>query len=130
LLAGSARAETYRWTDDGGVVHFSDNYDRIPSRYQQKATVERDMSSVNIMPASRAPERATAEPGAAAQPRLDTSPAKKKNTKNSTHKKHAKKEHRKAKQVVKSPAVAATPARQAQDKADPEDTGRDDGALT
>ena len=43
-LAGSAQAETYRWTDDAGVVHFSDSYDKIPARYQQKATVENDMS--------------------------------------------------------------------------------------
>ena len=117
-LVGSARAETYRWTDDAGVVHFSDNHDRIPSRYQKKATIEKDMSSVNIMPADNAPERTTPGPDAAAQPRQETGPAKIKSSRNKTPKKHAKKGHRKSKQVVNTPSVDVTPARRAQNEAE------------
>ena len=116
-VAGFAQAETYRWTDDAGVVHFSDNYAKIPFRYQQKATVENDMSSVNIMPANNAPERTNPGPDAAAQSRQETGPAKIESNKNKTPKKHAKKGYRKSKQVVNTPADV-TPARRAQNQAE------------
>lgn len=31
-----AHADTYRWVDDKGVVHFTDDPDRIPSRYLKR----------------------------------------------------------------------------------------------
>ena len=31
-----ASADTYRWVDDAGVIHFTDNPDRIPSRYLKR----------------------------------------------------------------------------------------------
>ena len=46
-LVGSAQAETYRWTDDAGVVHFSDCYGKIPARYQQQASVENDLKGTS-----------------------------------------------------------------------------------
>jgi len=117
-LAGSAQAETYRWTDDAGVVHFSDNYDKIPSRFQKRATVESDMSSVNIMPANNAPERATPGLGAAAQARQEAGPEKARSNGNKNPKKHATKGHRKPKQVEEAPLPATTPARQEQNQAE------------
>jgi hypothetical protein len=118
--AGPAYAETYRWTEEGGVVHFADNFAKIPSRYQQKATVESDRSSVNIMPASGAAERAAAEPGAGAKgeakdSKKETGTKKLKTGKKSSHSKPGKK---KSKQVVKAPSVATTPARRAQNQAE------------
>lgn len=116
-LAGSAQAETYRWTDDAGVVHFSDSYDKIPARYQLQASVENDLPAVNIMPADKAPEQAASETGAV-QTRQEAVPAKKKSSKSKTTKKHAKKVQRKAKQEVKAPPLATTPARQAENQAE------------
>ena len=120
-LAGSAQAETYRWTDEGGVVHFADDYDKIPSRYRQKATIERDMSSVNIMPASG--PAAASEPG----PDAESGPAhakqktvtkKLKKGKKSSPATYGKKGHKKPKLAVKTPPVAVSPARDAQNKAE------------
>lgn len=31
-----AQADTYRWVDDKGVIHFTDNPDRIPSKYLKR----------------------------------------------------------------------------------------------
>lgn len=37
LAATAALAATYQWTDKKGVLHFTDNPDRIPAEYQQRA---------------------------------------------------------------------------------------------
>jgi hypothetical protein len=120
-LAGSAQAETYRWTDDGGVVHFADDYDKIPSRYRQKATIENDMSSVNIMPASgpaAATESGTDTKNGPAPAKQKTVTKKLKKGKKSSAAMYGKKGHRKPKVAVKSSPVAVTPAREAQNKAE------------
>jgi hypothetical protein len=43
LAATGAVAATYQWTDKEGVVHYTDNPDRISPQYQQKA-LERDVT--------------------------------------------------------------------------------------
>jgi hypothetical protein len=43
-LAASARSATYRWTDDAGVKHFTDNPDTIPNRYLSRTTELPSMS--------------------------------------------------------------------------------------
>lgn len=45
MLAGLAHAETYRWVDDKGVVHFTDNPDRIPARYLKRV---QELPSVTV----------------------------------------------------------------------------------
>ncbi len=119
--ACSAWAETYRWTDDAGVIHFSDSFDKIPSRYQQKATVDNDMSRVTIVPAAKVPEGAAAAPAAGAKAwapesgrETDTKSPKEENKK--THAKHGKKGHKKPKGAVIAPPT--TPARDAQNAAE------------
>ncbi|HWS14684.1 MAG TPA: DUF4124 domain-containing protein [Candidatus Methylomirabilis sp.] len=37
LLAPPASADIYRWEDEGGVIHFTDDPSAIPSKYKQKA---------------------------------------------------------------------------------------------
>lgn len=39
--AGTVTAEIYRWEDSKGGVHFTDDQDKIPSKYRKKA-LERD----------------------------------------------------------------------------------------
>lgn len=34
--AGVAQGETYEWLDDQGVVHFTDNPDKIPGKYRKR----------------------------------------------------------------------------------------------
>ena len=120
LPACPAQAETWRWSDEAGVVHFSDDHDRIPSRYRQKATVVEGTGSVNVMPAARAPERAVAEPVAAAE-RSDADARRKagaEKPKKAKKEGHASTGKRKAKQVKKTVPVPTTPAREAQNRAE------------
>jgi hypothetical protein len=42
-----ANADTYTWTDDKGVVSFSDNLDQIPPRYRAKAKKGEDITIRN-----------------------------------------------------------------------------------
>lgn len=39
IVAGSATAQVYRWTDDAGVTHLSTNPDRIPPQYRGQVQV-------------------------------------------------------------------------------------------
>jgi hypothetical protein len=50
-----ARAETWRWTDPAGVVHFTDDRERIPAQYLQDATVVEGDNPVNVIPDVRTP---------------------------------------------------------------------------
>ena len=38
-LPGAASAEIYRWTDEAGVVHFSQSLDGVPPRYREHVAV-------------------------------------------------------------------------------------------
>jgi len=42
-----ADAETYRWTDDRGVVSFTDDPGSIPRRYREKAQRSEDITTRN-----------------------------------------------------------------------------------
>ncbi|NVN91604.1 MAG: DUF4124 domain-containing protein [Desulfuromonadales bacterium] len=37
-------AQTYRWTDSGGVVHFTDSPESVPARYRNKMITEPDIT--------------------------------------------------------------------------------------
>ncbi|HEY1375108.1 MAG TPA: DUF4124 domain-containing protein, partial [Candidatus Binatia bacterium] len=52
----AAGQEFYRWTDDTGAVHFTDNLYSIPEKY--RGQVEK-----RLQPASRPPPAASASPG-------------------------------------------------------------------
>lgn len=59
FFAPDLHAAYYQWTDSQGVVHFTDNSDKIPKRYQKKA-------KRLDLPETRAPEPVAApEPPAA-----------------------------------------------------------------
>lgn len=58
-----AQADTYRWVDDKGVVHFTDDPDRIPSRYLKRVQeIPADPSSLQQ---DKAPAPLTAPPSQA-----------------------------------------------------------------
>ena len=42
-----ANADTYTWTDDAGVVNFTDDSTRIPPKYRSKATKGEDITIRN-----------------------------------------------------------------------------------
>jgi Domain of unknown function (DUF4124) len=111
LMTVTVHAETFRWTDDAGVVHFSDNHNRIPARYRQKATIVNESSPVNIMPAARVPERAVAEPVAVDEQTMGVKKLKKKH-------RHSRPGKKKIKQELKSVPATTTPARDAQNRAE------------
>lgn len=59
-FAGSAQAEIYRWTDDQGVVHFTDDYALIPEKDRPRVIIEVDTPDINVMPAVELPGTETA----------------------------------------------------------------------
>jgi len=44
-VAGGADALTYRWTDDQGVVNFTDSLEAVPPRYRHKVVKEPDITT-------------------------------------------------------------------------------------
>jgi hypothetical protein len=60
LLAGFIQAATiYKWVDEKGVIHFTDEYENVPAAYRDQAkkeTVE-DSPRTATPPPSRAPSR-------------------------------------------------------------------------
>lgn len=55
-LLASAQAATYEWVDNQGVVHFTDDLDKIPANYQKKA-IERESSMGAEKPAPPVQEK-------------------------------------------------------------------------
>jgi hypothetical protein len=45
--AGFANAETYRWTDEHGVIHFTDSPDSIPAKFRNKVKTGEDITIRN-----------------------------------------------------------------------------------
>jgi hypothetical protein len=105
-FAGDAAATTWRWTDERGVVHFSDNYDNIPSRYREKVRVESE-STPSVIPRGEV----------AAQPPHESAPSAEPGKSRSADGHKPKKRHHR-KHHVKSPEITVTPARRAQDQAE------------
>jgi len=64
-VASEARAEIYRWTDEKGQLHFSQDLDRMPARYRAQAEAEarggrggREIQRYRAAPAAASPSRA------------------------------------------------------------------------
>lgn len=55
----AASAETYQWTDDAGVVHFTDNLERIPPKYLKRV---KELPSVGGQAPPSSPAEAPAPP--------------------------------------------------------------------
>jgi hypothetical protein len=115
--AVDAAAATFRWTDDRGVVHFSDDYKKIPSRYRGRVRVEREATPSVIPRIDGEEPREEAEP-----PRAEAGRKAHDGDRHDRQKRH----HRK--HGVKAPAVPVSPARRAQDQAE-EQIRRDRQAI-
>lgn len=76
FTASQSGAVVYQWTDDKGVVHFTDNGDKIPEKYRKKVkTLDNSGGAVTITPPAVSPdrqsERQQVEPGGNRQSRND-----------------------------------------------------------
>lgn len=50
-LSGELFAEIYRWVDDKGVTHYTDEPDKIPARYKEKSEeVEKKTPALQVSP--------------------------------------------------------------------------------
>ncbi len=107
-LVGDAAATTWRWTDERGVVHFSDSYDNIPSRYREKVRVESE-STPSVIPREAVP---ASPPQEIVMPQAE--PVKKTRDANG----HKRKKHHHHKHEENGPVVTVSPARRAQDQAE------------
>ncbi|ABB32276.1 hypothetical protein GeomeDRAFT_2677 [Geobacter metallireducens RCH3] len=56
-FSGAARADTYRWVDDKGVVNFTDNPDLIPSKYRKRVRKSPSMTNPAPSPESEPESR-------------------------------------------------------------------------
>ena len=45
--AASADALTYQWTDDQGVIGFTDNINNVPAKYRSRARTREDITTRN-----------------------------------------------------------------------------------
>ena len=64
VLAAPGAAEIYRWTDERGRLHFSQDLDRVPPRYRAQAEARarsgaggREIQRYDAAPAARSPAR-------------------------------------------------------------------------
>ena len=53
LLASRASADIYRWEDESGVIHFTDDPSTIPAKYKGKAREARSGEKARIPPNSQ-----------------------------------------------------------------------------
>lgn len=56
LFSGNSFADLYKWTDDKGVVHMTDNIDKVPEKYYDRMKTYK--SSTESTPAIKQPETA------------------------------------------------------------------------
>lgn len=75
LFATGSQADIYRWEDEAGTIHFSDDLSNIPSAYRNKAhTIIREAPPLpSPGPAPQAPPKA-AEPSAPPPPDMTPVP--------------------------------------------------------
>ncbi len=69
----SVHAEVYKWVDDKGDVHFTDNYSNIPEKYRPLAETQRLPQD----PKDTSPASVEKEPTPALAPKLPEPPAQK-----------------------------------------------------
>lgn len=71
-IAFGAQAEVYKWTDDKGTIHFTDDYSHIPEKYVPLAETRRFPEEVPLTAGERelAPAPKDSEPQGRETPRL------------------------------------------------------------
>ncbi len=113
-VAGVAHAEIYRWTDDRGIVHITDDYARIPVKDRSRASVESDTANVNIIPSEKPHSKARKAPVRPPKVKREkSSPEEKRQNAEREEKRFF--EHRKDRQETHPLAIPTTPARKAQE---------------
>ncbi len=60
-VAGAAHADTYKWIDSEGGLHFTDNLDRVPAKYRNKVQ-KMDVTPVIEKREEPSPQPAVAPP--------------------------------------------------------------------
>lgn len=69
LFASSAHADIYRWEDDSGTAHFTDDISNIPAAHRGRAkTVVREGPPGSQPPSPAPPARGTSQPPAGTAP--------------------------------------------------------------
>jgi hypothetical protein len=62
LLTSGVQAAVFEWTDDKGVVHFTDNPERVPAKYRHKARERESISGETSATAPESPQQAVPAP--------------------------------------------------------------------
>jgi Domain of unknown function (DUF4124) len=114
-FAGLADAEIYRWTDDRGIVHITDDYAKIPVKDRSRVTVDSDTANINVMPSEKPRKKVKNSPEKANKIR----PAKRspgENRRDANREDGQFSEHRKHQREDQPLVIPTTPARNAQNK--------------
>lgn len=76
LLGGSgyARAETFNWTDEHGVIHFTDSPESIPAKFRNKVKTREDITTRNPKVQEELKEQEQRAREDAARPRIMPTP--------------------------------------------------------
>ena len=110
-----AHAETYRWTDDRGVVHFTDDYARIPVKDRSRASMENYTTHVNVMPSEKLYKKVKKAPVNAPKVKQEKS-SPEADRQNTDREERRFFEHRKHRHETPPLVIPTTPARKAQEK--------------
>lgn len=71
----SCNAQTYSWTDDGGVTHFTDSLESVPAKYRKKMTTTRGITIRDPgVKEEMQLQQQRAQQEEAARPRIEISP--------------------------------------------------------
>lgn len=114
-FAGLAHAEVYRWTDDRGIVHITDDYARVPVNERPRVTVDSDTANINVMPSEKPRKKVKKAPERAKKIR----PEKRfpeQNRQDADHGNGQFSEHREHRHNEQPLVIPTTPARRAQEK--------------
>lgn len=76
LLGGTAfvSAETYRWTDERGVIHFTDSSESIPAKYRKQVKTGEDITIRNPKVQEELKQQEQRALEDAARPRINPTP--------------------------------------------------------
>lgn len=61
VLAGTALAEIYRYTDNRGELHFVDDIAKVPKKYRKQLENPQPLPEISVMDATPAPRRGKLE---------------------------------------------------------------------
>ena len=74
ISTGITRAETYNWTDEHGVIHFTDSPESIPAKFRKQVKTQEDITIRNPKVVEELKEQEQRAREDEARPRINPTP--------------------------------------------------------